>query len=81
MVKSLEGLKERRDNILIEIKKDEERKNEIEQFIEKLESELEELNESLQKKAEVRNEFDKVISNTESAYFKVIFLIYFLIRF
>lgn len=75
MVKSLEGLKERRDNILIEIKKDEERKNEIEKFIEKLGSELEELKESLQKKVEVRNEFDKVITNTESAYFKVNFIL------
>ena len=74
-VKSLEGLKERRDNILIEIKKDEERKNEIEKFIEKLGSELEELKESLQKKVEVRNEFDKVITNTESAYFKVNFIL------
>jgi hypothetical protein len=42
---------------------------------------LEELNESLQKKAEVRNEFDKVISNTESAYFKVIILFIFFFRF
>jgi Sjoegren syndrome nuclear autoantigen 1 len=75
LVKSLEGLKERRDNILIEIKKDEERKNEIEKFIEKLGSELEELKESLQKKVEVRNEFDKVITNTESAYFKVNFIL------
>ena len=68
-------MKERRDNILIEIKKDEERKNEIEKFIEKLGSELEELKESLQKKVEVRNEFDKVITNTESAYFKVNFIL------
>jgi hypothetical protein len=44
LVKSLEGLKDRRDNIIIEIKKEEERRIEIEKIIFKLKEELEQLN-------------------------------------
>ena len=40
-------MKERRDNILSEIRKDEERKNELETYIAKLREELENLNGSL----------------------------------
>ena len=47
MVKSLEGLRERRDNILMELKKDEERKREIENYIKKLDEELENINGNL----------------------------------
>lgn len=43
-MRSLEGLRERRDNILLDIKKEEERKNEIEKYIMKLKEELEALN-------------------------------------
>ncbi len=71
MVRSLEGLKERRENIIIEIKKEEDRKIEIERIISKLREELEGLNESLDKKYDVKNEFDKVIQNTEGAFVKV----------
>jgi hypothetical protein len=44
LVRSLEGLKERRDNIIIEIKKEEDRKTEIERIIFKLREELDGLN-------------------------------------
>ena len=71
MVRSLEGLKERRENIIIEIKKEEDRKIEIERIVSKLREELEGLNESLDKKYDVKNEFDKVIQNTEGAFVKV----------
>ena len=47
LVKSLEGLRERRDNILMELKKDEERKREIENYIKKLDEELENINGNL----------------------------------
>lgn len=40
LVKSIEGLKERRENIIMEIKKEEERKFELESFIEKLKKDL-----------------------------------------
>jgi hypothetical protein len=43
-VKSLEGLKERRENILMEIKKEDDRKNELEKIIFKLKEELGQIN-------------------------------------
>ena len=54
------------------MKKDTEEKNEIIQTIEKLSQELEELNNALQYKEELKKEFDKVIANTEKAYFKLL---------
>ena len=72
LVKSLEGIRERRENLLVDMKKDTEEKNEIEQTIEKLSQELEELNANLIEKEELKNEYDKVISNTELAYYKLL---------
>lgn len=40
LVRSIEGLKERRENVLMEIKKEEERKQELENYIEKLKRDL-----------------------------------------
>ena len=72
LVKSLEGIRERRENLLIDMKKDTEEKNEIIQTIEKLSQELEELNATLIQKEEIKNEYDKIISNTEMAYYKLL---------
>ncbi len=54
------------------MKKETEEKNEIIQTIEKLSQELEELNATLAQKEELKNEYDKVISNTELAYYKLL---------
>ena len=54
------------------MKKDNEEKNEIVQTIERLSQELEELNASLLQKEEIKNDYDKVISNTEIAYYKLL---------
>ena len=54
------------------MKKDNDEKMEITQNMEKLSQELEELNASLIQKEEIKNEYDKVISNTEMAYFKLL---------
>ena len=62
---------------MIDIKKDEERKKDLETAIEKMKIELDELTEMLEKKVEVRNEFDRIITSTETAYIKVS---YFIIR-
>ena len=40
--------------------------------MDKLSQELEELNATLIQKEEIKNEFDKVISNTEMAYYKLL---------
>ena len=52
------------------MKKDNDEKMEINQNMEKLSQELEELNMNLQYKENLKKEFDKVISNTEKAYYK-----------
>ena len=72
LVKSLEGIRERRENLLIDMKKDTEEKNEIIQTIEKYTQELEELNANLMQKEAIKNEYDKVITNTEMAYYKLL---------
>ena len=66
-MKSLEGIRERRENLLIDMKKTNDEKIEITQNMEKLSQELEEINNTLQYKEELKKEFDKVISNTEKA--------------
>ena len=45
---------------------------EIEQNLEKLSQQMEELNNSLQNKERIKNDYDKVITNTETAYFKLL---------
>ena len=52
------------------MKKDNDEKMEINQNMDKLSQELEELNMNLQYKENLKKEFDKVISNTEKAYYK-----------
>ena len=54
------------------MKKDNDEKAEINQNMDKLSQELEELNMSLQYKENLKKEFDKVIANTEKAYFKLL---------
>ena len=54
------------------MKKDNDEKMEINQNMDKLSQELEELNMTLQYKENLKKEFDKVISNTEKAYFKLL---------
>ena len=54
------------------MKKDNDEKSEINQNMDKLSQELEELNNALQYKEELKKEFDKVIANTEKAYFKLL---------
>ena len=71
-MKSLEGIRERRENLLIDMKKETEEKNEIIQTIEKYTQELEELNANLMQKEAIKNEYDKVITNTEMAYYKLL---------
>ena len=54
------------------MKKANDEKIEINQNMDKLSQELEELNNALQYKEELKKEFDKVIENTEKAYFKLL---------
>lgn len=72
LVKSLESIGERKENIIREIRKEEDRRKDLETQISKLKKELQQIEEVLENKYEVKNEFEKVIFNTENAFRKIL---------
>ncbi|XP_043509477.1 Sjoegren syndrome nuclear autoantigen 1 homolog isoform X2 [Frieseomelitta varia] len=70
LVKCLEEMKLRRTELQAEIESQEEEKNHLQREIEKLSYKLTRLNDSLTKKITVRNEYDRTIADTETAYIK-----------
>ncbi|XP_048265361.1 microtubule nucleation factor SSNA1-like isoform X1 [Bombus affinis] len=69
---SLEEMKLRRTELQAEIESQEEEKNHLQREIEKLSYKLTRLNDSLTKKIAVRNEYDRTITDTETAYVKIL---------
>lgn len=67
----LEEMKSRRTELQAEIESQEEDKNNLQREIEKLSYKLTRLNDSLTKRIAVRNEYDRTIADTETAYIKV----------
>eukprot|EP00128_Syssomonas_multiformis_P000817 Colp12_sorted_trinity150504_noHs@28126 len=72
LVKCIEDLKEKRNGIHEAILKEEEQKAKIENDIRVLQERLNRVNESLGKRIQSRNEFDRTIAETESAYMKIL---------
>ena len=72
LVKCLEEMKLRRTELQAEIESQEEEKNHLQREIEKLSYKLTRLNDSLTKKIAVRNEYDRTITDTETAYVKIL---------
>ncbi|XP_014475279.1 PREDICTED: Sjoegren syndrome nuclear autoantigen 1 homolog [Dinoponera quadriceps] len=72
LVKCLEKLKLRRTELQAQIESQEEEKNNLQREIEKLSCKLALLNDSLAKRIAVRNEYDRTISDTETAYMKIL---------
>ena len=70
--KSLESIKERRVNVMKDIKKDEERRKEIEDQIIKIKNEIHTSDKILESKYELKNEFEKIIYNSENAFKKIL---------
>ncbi|CAK9801416.1 Microtubule nucleation factor SSNA1 [Anthophora quadrimaculata] len=70
LVKSLEEMKLRRAELQTEIDSQEEEKSNLQREIEKLSYKLTRLNDSLTKKIAVKNEYDRIIADTETAYVK-----------
>lgn len=70
--KSLESIYERRENVHNEILKDDEKKKEIEAQIAKIKNELHTIDAHLESKYELKNEFEKVLFNSESAFKKIL---------
>ncbi|XP_029164674.1 Sjoegren syndrome nuclear autoantigen 1 homolog isoform X2 [Nylanderia fulva] len=70
LVKCLEEMKLRRAELQAQIESQEEEKNNLQHEIEKLSCKLTHLNDSLAKRITVRNEYDRTIADTETAYMK-----------
>jgi len=64
-------MKLRRADLQAQIVSQEEEKNNLQREIEKMSCKLTHLNDSLTKRITVRNEYDRTIADTETAYMKV----------
>ena len=71
LVKCLQDLRGKRENVHKEILNEEREKNQIQKELANLTEKLHRLNESIQSKSQARNDYDKTIKETEAAYMKV----------
>lgn len=65
-------MKLRRAELQAQIESQEEEKNNLQREIEKMSYKLTRLNDSLAKRIAVRNEYDRTIADTETAYMKIL---------
>lgn len=72
LVKCIEDLREKRDEILKSIKEDENEKGKIQQDLQTLTKRLAQVNDSLARKMDAKAEYEKVIQETEAAYLKIL---------
>lgn len=72
LVKCLEDMKLRRSALQSQIVSQEEEKSNLQSEIEKMSCKLTHLNDSLAKRIAVRNEYDRTIADTETAYMKIL---------
>lgn len=68
----IEDLCSKRDDLQRQIMTEEEEKHKLQNDIRVLSEKLAKVNENLAKKISARNEFDKTIAETESAYMKIL---------
>ncbi|XP_001638072.3 Sjoegren syndrome nuclear autoantigen 1 homolog [Nematostella vectensis] len=72
LVKCIEDLCTKRDELQKQILSEEEEKNKLQNDIRILTERLAKINESLARKIASRNEYDKTIAETEAAYMKIL---------
>merc|ERR1712216_467582 len=72
LVKCIEDLKEKREEVNRQIMQDEEEKQKIQNDLRILTERLSRINDSLARKVASRNEYDKTIMETEAAYMKIL---------
>ncbi len=72
LVKCIEDLREKREEVNRQILKEEEEKAKIQKDLSLLTDRLSKINESLARKVQARNEYDKTIQETEAAYMKIL---------
>ncbi len=72
LVKWIEDLREKREEVNRQILKEKEEKAKIQKDISILTNRLSKINESLSRKKQARNEYDKTTQETEAAYMKIL---------
>ena len=72
LVKCIEDLREKREEINRQILKEEEEKAKIQRDLSILTDRLSTINEALARKIQARNEYDRTIQETEAAYMKIL---------
>eukprot|EP01038_Epipyxis_sp_PR26KG_P017916 gene17916-25063_t len=72
LVKCIEDLREKREEINKQILKEEEEKAKIQRDLSVLTDRLSNINEALARKVQARNEYDRTIQETEGAYMKIL---------
>jgi Sjoegren syndrome nuclear autoantigen 1 len=72
LVKCIEDLREKREEINRQILKDEEDKAKIQRDLSVLTDRLSKINENVSRKVQARNEYDRTIQETEGAYMKIL---------
>mmetsp|Transcript_26888 Transcript_26888/g.39838 ORF Transcript_26888/g.39838 Transcript_26888/m.39838 type:complete len:112 (-) Transcript_26888:199-534(-) len=72
LVKCIEDLRDKREEINKQILKEEEEKAKIQRDLSILTDRLSTINEKLAKKIQARNEYDRTIQETEAAYMKIL---------
>jgi len=72
LVKCIEDLREKREEINKQILREEEEKAKIQRDLSILTDRLSTINEQLARKIQARNEYDRTIQETESAYMKIL---------
>merc|ERR1711865_506772 len=72
LVKCIEDLREKREEVNRQILKDEEEKAKIQKDLRILTERLSRINDSLARKVAARNEYDQSIQETEAAYLKIL---------
>jgi Sjoegren syndrome nuclear autoantigen 1 len=73
LVKCLEDLRDKREEIGKQITREEEEKSKIQNDLTVLTKRLAQINDSIARKVASRNDYDKTIQETEAAYLKVCF--------
>jgi|Transcript_17917 Sjoegren syndrome nuclear autoantigen 1 len=72
LVKCIEDLRQKREEINMVILKEEEEKAKIQRDLSILTDRLAKINEGLARKIQARNEYDRTIQETEAAYMKIL---------
>merc|ERR1712129_273499 len=72
LVKSIEDLREKREEMNRQILREEEDKTKIQRELSLPTDKLSKINESLVRKTQARSEYDKTIQETEAAYMKIL---------